>query len=744
MALTSEKSQTYDVYVADELHADIGDWTPATHLLPVRIEVKALPGVDVAKFVYYVGDFFEHFDGTAAGTYNPLATLARAYIRVVITDNNGQDPVEVFDWTGVIDRKSVDEISGDVCAGDQTFTAFGLMHELEKHTVTQSKVAPSFTTADDSAAYTIYRGLPFNADDLSPRSDYPGNRHYYGAGHTDSRVFSRSPDAATVDPITGPPARPWKPSEAIEYTLRHDAPSEIQWTLTGQVTALDARLTPTVDRDRRTVAAVLNDLIGRNNGVVARLELKQPTSGFDADRLVAAIVVTSTAATAFSVGTYTFPANDDQRSLIYTNQHVEELEITESGFESFDQVVYEGNWITTTATFALDHDLTEAWDSSDQTEMIDADPSPSESDKLKRAKNADKFRGRDRFRKVFRNFSMHHWSVQPVFDNDPDIPFAYNLSPDPSGTLDSDADIKSVWGFGAQNIDIFRKSFIAPPDPNQDPDERAVVVYFPVSEELELDETPDYENETWQRGDRLNMSGGGIGGRRFTVNVSPDRIRGGDILASENHTGPGVKLNVSGGPQWLIATVEMEDATQVAPENDPRNEDVNGLQWNQAVFTAAIESDFRVEQQWPAGLPSGVGSTPPRVKRVKFEAARLDVALPGTIDHLADDGAAVRVPTTGSIWRDDRVQLLQMAQADFQFSGPSHRVVHFTAPTLNPDSVKIGTMISSVQHSCGTDSCDTVVTSMVIDCKSHTTEVQTSFEELDVVRTLGGRFIAGP
>jgi hypothetical protein len=745
VTVQTTNSETYEVYLADELHSDLADWTRADTVFVNRLERRTLPGIDAASFVYHVGDIKQHHrSDTPPGTYNPLATLARSYILVRVFSHN-PGPLLEWEWYGVIDRKSVDEIAGNVCNADQYFYAYGLAHELTKHLCTQSRVAAEFDTDDDALGYVINRAIGFNLDPLASSLDLPGNRHTT-LGNENSRLFSPAPNRGGSNPC----AASWLPSEALEYVLTYDAPPQIQWRLSGQLDAVNVRELPQVPRERRKVLDVLFDLIGRKNGLYAKFEVLAPNvpAGDDPDRLCVHLVVGSTSPDPIVIGPYTFPAHPDQRSMI-TNQdrYIDTLEIAESGFDAYDQIVYEGEYITTTATVQFKSHHVPSWTTADETAVVESDPDSANPNLLERAQKADDKRSREEYRDVFRRFMFRRHDITPLFDMSPAVELT--LSPDPAllDTLVTASDIKDVWaepGFDLRH-DVWRQAWLPYiPDPLLTADNRNPFVVFPIDDDLDLTTDiadGDYITKTWQRGDQLDFEGGGLveNGRRWTVDVEVGRVAGAlnAYLDEDCWTGPGVFLNVKGGPQWLIAYREMEDAEHVLPQHDPRNSDVKGLAWQHALLTATIESDQRVFFAWPAA-PVAVGNMPLRIRRVTVPDMRLDVALPGTVTGIQYNGTLQTNGADGRIYRDDRYLLKQLARADFVFSGPDRRTMNFKLNTLSP-GVVLGTLVSSVQTPCGTDTTDTLVTSLDFDFQKGTVTGVTSYEDVDVVDTFGGR-----
>lgn len=730
MTLTTRQFESVKVYLADELHSDVGDWTPAPSVFCNRLELRTLPEIDAATLVYHVGEIYQHHGTNNPGTYNPLATLARSYVRIRVVDPNNGDLV-VIDWVGMIDRKSVDNIAGNVCNADQYFHAYGLAHELGKKIVTLSKVASSHT--GPTTVNTIQRGIGFNIDDVEPNT--PGNRF------DDSviRYFSRQPNLNRSDAASGSPcAVAWTPEAAMLYTLENDAPAEIQWTLAGQKTALNVRIGPEVVRDRRSVLEIVSDIIGRGTGLVAWISAEDNPAASDPTRLQMTINIASTSPSDIVIGAYLFPQNNNQISIDATlAPDFGELEIAESGFGAYDEIVYEGNWITTTATMRLDGECGPAWLSQDETDLVAADPDAANPNLVERNKAADEFRATDRFRQVFTTFGMHVVEIEPVFDNPTQDTYA--LAPDPNASINTAADIPVAYATPASGThDIWRKPFLRE-IPNPDLEDNKPFLIFPTTAGFDLTTTPNWTAEKWTRGNKLKTIGGGIGvdqAQWFDVEIEAGRVGGGDQTGTTCYTGPGFTIRTTAVP-WLIGSREMDAATAVMPQNDYRNVDVNGLAWQTALLTATIESDIRCRFAFPAA-PVAIGNTPLRTKVVVVPSMRFDIALPGTVTGIDDTGAPVTVGTDGAIWRDDRRRLEQLAAADFAFSGPDHRTVRYSRELLIPD-VLIGWMISSAQTSCGVDTVNTVVTSIDLDFLQGRLAVRTQHEEVNIVETFGDR-----
>lgn len=748
MATPEQNAETFEVYTADDAYADIDDWTLQPALIPVSLEGRVLPGIDVAKFVYYSGDFSaRHFDGIPVGVYAKL-DLQRQWVRVRITDGTA---TLVDDWIGIIDRQEdSDFVGGEICAVEQAFYAYNPAIELTKIRISESLVAKTFDLdqPDIGEAYLAPFGFGFNIDPYGHRLR-PGNKNRGDSATMPADpalCFSRAPNAGIVDSEPRECADRWTASEALDYTLKNDCPEEIQWLLDGQTEALDGRATPQVLRDRRTVFDVINDLIGRRNGVVGFFQMQQPSAGAaDPTLLECALVIRSTASSPFTIRTYTFPANDDQGSILTKSfVDISTLSIADSGFDRFDAVIAEGAKITTTASVGwsdvVDGSFHNAWKATVETDYFDG-PSVLSGTRDEKNKAADLYRRQLEFEQVFRDFILSDRFITPVLDNPSGDEFY--LSPDASlvSTFVDPTGIPALYEYTtAPSLPEYRfAEFYRPimdeiPHPGKAGDWFRPFVVFPVVPEYDMGGDLDIDASGWEVGSEVSNGRGEDNPRLWNVQLSPARPRGEWI--QECHQGPGFSLTVIGGSKNLIARDDLDEVIYIESQNDPAIDTNRALDFKESIVTFTIESDLRVSFQYPAS-PTAVGNLPLRIRRISHPQSRLDIALPGTILEVDEDGSLITTGTDGETLRDDRNDLDIIAQTFWEWNGGDKKTVEMAFGQVNPNGFRLGRLISSVQTGCSTETCDSVVTFLKYDFLNYRTEVQTQFEEIDVQRALG-------
>lgn len=753
------------VFLSDALHADLDDWTPSQSIVPISFKKNLFPEISVAKFVYYVGTFPVHFSGVASGTYSPISAM-RAFIRLQIWriyDANGDlleedDQVQIEDWIGIVNRTDLENLyGGTYVAGDLEFTAFGVEAELQHAEISTTHISQSVigTSADDY--FSISRAVGFNEDFYNHA---PGNMHSY-SGFSGVPLFSKVPNREIKNGADEELAAQWSVKDAIEYTLRRDLnaytsgstipANSIQWGFATQTADLLSALPfPKLARERKTVHQILSELVPKKSGIACRIEFD--TEGADSTKLRFVLSYFSTAKNAFTIDGYTFPKSPSitNLDLRFSRLIDDSFMISESAYDSWDQVIVEGAFITATMTIPLYdnsvYGFTTAWSETQEEDFVTPDVSDADSEEEKN-KLADQIRNSKKFAEVFRT-----WVIQyPTFSTPLIEDTVFYFGPDPqlislthipaNGTTGIKEAFEET--YDDYRIDLYRKEFLPHiPIPHRLSENRSRVPYSffmttrepPLPEDYETEPEPiDYPNTKFTDGSRLCAGGGWYEGRSWSVRTSVGRA---ETRNSETFVGPAVHLDVAGGQQHYLAKEEMESVEFVSPHNDPSTDKVAAIDWKDGFVTVAIETDLRYLAKYPETLDLTTDA-PPRIKRVVLDQCRLDFALPGWVSHIGPTGL-LNFTETGELLRDDR-KLIEVACATiWQMAWIARRPFTVAFAEINPQSVNVGTFVETVRTSAGVDTTNTIITQIEYDFKTLKTKFTTQFEETDVVESLIG------
>lgn len=752
MAVSLTGIETVKVYTAMALHADLADWTETPSILPIGLTRRMFPEVDSAKFVYHVGAFAAHFAGVAAGNYGPVYGM-RGFIRIRIT--SGRQVLD--DWIGIVNRQDVENmlIHPTYVVADMSFTAFGLNSDLDNTLISSTHIANSITSDEETDFFEIRRAIGFNED---PRGVRPGNMQG-GSSFSGCRVFARLANQEITDTAGEPYNARWSVKQAIEYTLRHDAtpfrvqgaqPSArantFQWGFTLQEqTLLDVLPFPTVSREGKTVSQVLSELVTKKSGIAARVGWDN--RGDDPTKLRVIINYISTSASEFRIGTVRFFASPEKWQLnLRMSSPAISFSFSESAYSAWDQVVVESAYVTTTATIPLDDDSTliPAWSSEQEAAYRYPDVSTHIDDEDKNLA-ADKFRSSRKNAEVFRTWTLNYqYFTSPTGTNFFIRPSGFFMAPDPdridvvSLPPGRPQNIRRAYYYDGvsafdQRIDLYRKEFLPElPIPYDVTDGKPKLpnVFFLTDRYPEDPEEPiDYLESGYTYGDKLAKSGSWYDGRSWSVTVSTGN---GESKNNDDHlAGPAIYLDVNGGPQHFIAKSAMEDATFISPQNDVTSDKVQALDFKDAFVTVAMEADIRYTARYPETITLNTDA-PAKIKRVVFDNLRLDIALPGYVDRISDDGT-IGFSLDGKLLRDDRVLINNLAKTLWQQASIARRPFSLVMRELTTHGINIGALIEKIYTAAGVDDTNSVVTQIEYDFKDGTIAYATQYEEMEVV-----------
>lgn len=741
-----------------------------------------------------------------------------------------------LEWYGIVATETLnpDGNANDISSGKQSLTCYGLLYDAERKQVTTTVVE----TADGALTgetIRINRGLSFNTDQRGELAEH-GNRSeerlqplgtligswnadtndptlvsstgtegdYYSVSTTGTTDLDGTTDWTAGDYVLFRGGQwkhgyadttyafsyrergkdEWNAREAVEYLLEHQNPWPVAAVLNDDAGNLDWLPKGGIDTDRRTVKAILDELIQRQRGVGYH-------ASYDARAEQVKLNVFTFADVPINMpnGT-TLNANPNQYSLDFESSFdVVAPELNNTITTKYHKVVVEGDWRTTTATLRLNssaHELARDWTAAEQQAYFDGASRESWyaalSLKDKQSAN-EKSRNEDKHQHVLARFKVDdEWDL---LSRDPDdSPTTHRVFPTVdtfnanSAAQDSDCE---TWIAGLTLLDRLplRERFDYSDDHIEDNDWKDTVDG--------LDERPPFRKPfsfiltsvprfpTWELLDRIDGD----------AESAPDK-RKWHVNTHAHHDRAAVTLNVSGGHQqfiadtiwntigftnlgdWDASTNSPSLASGVGTEGDyyicsvadatrtldgvtnwkvgdrlffsdgtwrraPAATDASAypgknhaLDFSSTWVTLTFEISERAIIERQINLVST--GEEERVLRIPVKDCRLDYVVPNTVVGITNGELK---QSSGGFVRDDRERLDTFAKAAAEWYGPQRQTLDISFKQVRK-FVSIGDLIVDVGGTYQKTSVRSVVTSITYDLNQKSTTLQTSYAELDL------------
>lgn len=745
------------------------EWNEVPGLYVIELRDDVAPDVGYCRLMWHAGHFTRWFDGELNVKKKPLS-LERVYVKVEMLQPPDEtetsldptaaaidEPIVEYTWFGTIE---VDELE-DILAGgnppktNQILTAYDLKRDLE-NTIVDSAVLANL---DGDDVVRIGRGLTFNPSGYDEQSDL-GNQYkspiVADAGST--WVFQNRRWDPRKDDAADKPQR-WSAYTAADYLLTHHAPKQAidgttptcSWELFGfYESILGWYEIADIRTDRRNLKEILDDLIDRRRFVGWYV------SGDDSgEEFVATVHLFSFSDRDIELeGDEEIAANPDQVQLNLANvPEVQELPVINNATQRYDEVIVEGEYITSTFNLYVGSGadatkyLVPGWSSDDEDAYYAGASGLEGYDDLTSDEQLElnsTVRSDDRLRDVFSRLVASETFLAD--QKTPDAIITINDASLAELTADNiaalfDADTGTpgdIWLDGCRFLPVL-------PAVND--------VDLPEYREREpllfvrFNRGDGEDRYVWHYGEQLNADGT----RNFAIGVDmlPDAL--------------GVRLTVGqSGGQQLIAKSDWAAATDPAslPDHlDPSVADNGAIQYDDAddalcVVLVALPWDRRVNQQVDLSPPNFTAVK--RTRRIYVPNARLDIVIPGTMVGLTDNGEAI-TEADGRILRDDRPRLKAIAHAAAQWYGVRRQAVSIAygkltlklrpptledpaeganqpqVPTLNPEPLSLGTLITKIANNVSRPDVNCPITSIRFNVPEQQTVIQTTFFEGDFV-----------
>lgn len=739
-------------------------------------------------------------------------------------------------WYGICATETLhpDGNATDVSTGRQTLTMYGLLYLAERKQIT-STVIESVNGAATGEFHTINRGLAFNMDsrgefaehgnrsedELQPGETLLGNWNattntptltsstgvegsYYEvtvAGPTDldgtddwaigdfalfrDGIWQKGVgDLGYVFSYRERGQAEWNAEQAVTYLLDKQNPWPVSASLEDDSGNLDWLPKGGVETDRRTVKAVLDELIQRQRGVGYRVYFDDETETIKLKTFSFSDVTIN-----MPKGT-TLNANPDQYSLDFeASFDVTAPELNNTITTKYHRVICEGDWRTVTCSLRLNqsaHELDADWTPAEQQAYYDGASRESwyADLNLKDKQTANqKARAEDKFAHVFSRFALaEDWDLNSHDpENTPSDSRVFGVIDTWNANGEFDEEDCETWLAGVTVLDHLplRERYDYSDDHIEDDDWKDTVT--------DLDDRPPFRKPfsfvltnvprfpTWELLDKID--GDAID--------APDK-RKWSVSTRAHHDRPAVQLNVSGGHQHFIANTEWTGigftdlGTWDAAGNSPTILDGTGNQGDYYISTSASTTTtidgvtnwlvgdriyFRDGTWRRSPAATDAGAYPGKNHAIDFTAAwvtmtlemsektrierrismpldgeqervliipvkdcRLDYVVPNTVVGITNGELQ---KTSGGFVRDDRERLSSFARAASEWYGKARQTVDIGYKQVRP-IVELGWLIVDVGSTYRKSAVNSVVTSITYDILNKSTSFQTDFAELDL------------
>lgn len=332
------------------------DWETEKYLQPISANLSIAPDISAASFIYHYGEI-KREDLNEFTVFDP-ANLANQYVRIVVDDQ------QVF--IGVIMDDQFDlmgSLNGNP-SGDQSMTAYGLEHVLDRAAVAGAETAtgiiqfsPAFNLAEK------YGGIISGNRSAEPTED-----GYYVFDNNDAR---------------------WSNLDILRYIINVHSDFGFTLGLSGQFNVL-ADVYGVYWFEGLTIRQVIDKLVDRRRGLGWYLWSNGENVSvhiftvFERDIGFANVLI---------------PGNPDQYEFNMDSLDVQKATISQSQSQLYDRILVQGARAQTVFTLSVSEgNLVPAWNEQDKQAYINVDGDTNEA--------KDDERQSDRFEAVFQRFLL--------------------------------------------------------------------------------------------------------------------------------------------------------------------------------------------------------------------------------------------------------------------------------------------------------------------------------------------------
>lgn len=576
-----------------------------------------------------------------------------------------------------------------------------------------------------SGPITINCGLPFNMDQRGETPEH-GNRS--------EQLLDSSADGSFVFAYNERAQSEWSSGTAIKYLMTYQNPFPLDVDIEVTSGSVHWFAKGGVKTDRKTVKAVLDELVPRQRGIGYRID-------FDGETLSMKVFSFADRDINMPNGG-TFLANQDQYSLDFEQAFdINACTVSNTKTTQYHKIVVEGDWRTTTASFSLadsEYQFEPDWTSDEEDDYFTGATTASwyagSTDTKRKREANEKVRRSDQFKHVFARFKLsdewdgttHHPDTgADVYEVFPEIDL-HNAN----GLITVDATTGEVekcptWISGLTVLDhlpLRERYYYHSQNIRDRTWANAVTTGTPTPpfrQPFAFVQTNTPNADDWQMCDQLNA----------TVKNKPSKRRW-HVDAKAHHDRPAITLDVHGGGQQFIA---LSDWNAEALSNDLYEPDDNpnthhGIDWQDVWVTCTLQTTerTRIERR----LSSPVDGEQERVLRVHVEDCRLDYVVPGTIVNI--DTGILLSTTDGGYVRDDRERLASFARAAELWYGVERQTLDLSYRQVR-EIVELGWLITDISSTYKRTNINSVVSAITYDFNAQTTQFETSYADFDLV-----------
>lgn len=757
------------VWLSDELVV-AADWVETPYLFCTELTDRVAPGMSEAKLVWHCGDF-PSFYGTANKKQKPLG-LERVYVKIEVLTPYAvppgekppaiePDPTVEYTWFGTIESDEFTELLSkkNPPATDQIFTVYGLMRDLENTIVTTSVLVNA--AGDD--VIRIPRGLTFNPETAV---DQPGLGNQYRSTLDVDAGVSWVFQNERWDGTAGEEPERWDAYTAVDHLLTHQSPKKtidgITKTCLWKFAGLDDVLGPNhplntiqwydianIPTDRRSLKDIIDELIDRNRFV--GWYVYGDDSGAEFTAYLKVFSFSDKEIELVERG-HKIAENTDQVLLdLLDKPEVVDLEVTNNGTQRYDEIVVEGELITSTLTLryyasdATNGGFTEDWTAAEEYAYIIGASGESGYEELEEEEKVSRnmaIRSDESISHVFSRFKMNddfHSTGTSFAAGD----YKVTLDDEALSILTAD-NVFTITNSSVYSTDLWwsRGSRFLRYLPQSERDNSAIT-------DTRIDPFIIFNTSTspsqFQYGDQLNADQQ----RMFSVGIEPLE----DELGFRAVVGLAGAQQMIASDNWINAT-DLDDVTiapaETPPSIDPDNSEYKPLDYKtQMIPTLALQWDRRVNYTESLSPPNFTAAK--RRKFIRVNDARLDIRLPLTVIGVNADGSA-NIDTTGSLIRDDRTRLEEIGKAAAKWYGTYRQAMNCTIGKLtlkirppvvpaegepqngtNETPVSLGTLVTKVGVLISKPDINSPITSIGFNLERQQTNIQTTFYDGDFV-----------
>lgn len=677
-------------------------WTEQPLLQAVSITDQVAPGHSSAMLRYKYGKAILPAIGSRPAD-STLTTVARGgliskYVKIVVSG--------LGTWWGVIidlTDSRAGALGGTVPSGVEQYTAFGLTWFLDQIPILQTHCRAA------SSTIVIARCIPFNGGtDGQRRSNRVAWKNY----DSTNKVF-------TDRTRTAAPAA-WKASNAIEYVIDKFAPRNaadailIPFALhASALTFLDYEI-GMVDYEAMTPWQLINKLIDRKRGLGCHAIVESDT--------IKLVVWSQNAASITLPSGSSIPANPNTMTYDFDSAvNVKNVTVSSTAVAKYDQVIVRGERAGSVFSVRPETNMEKDWTTADQTKYDQGASLKTGysllSDADKQAANNDA-RASDPLARVY-----SWWKPKFAWDGRSATDPATGAAPYAFPKIDSDGLPATGTPAVFQRAGLRVETFLplrqgvdyssGPIAADTDSSDDAETDFIPPILFLKSDAIRASTSDAgWIHAERLNQSVSANSSKRpYDYSI--------DLAVRED--APGLIFRTVGQPQHYLAKELF------VPAFSGENLTTDAFDSTKWLATIYILQDQWCRAQWPlaASLPALDLIRP---LSLYVAGAHLDYIVPGTI--VAVDAGELKKTALGGYVRDDRNKLKDIARLAFAWHGQTRRILQLSFKGIT-SGFSLGHLITSIGTGGLSETVNTCITSITYDLVSGTTQLSTSFGELD-------------